>query len=71
VVDDALRECRARADELASGSAALAEARSSAVMAARAEGASLREIGEAIGMSGAGVHKLIARHGRAGHGAAA
>lgn len=65
MVTTALVECRLRAEGLAAGHAALEDARDQAVMAARREGATLAEIGAAIGMSGAGVHKLIARRGGA------
>jgi DNA-directed RNA polymerase specialized sigma24 family protein len=69
VVDDvdvvgALLEARQRASAYAQGADRLEDERDAAVMAARRAGASLREIGQAIGMSGAGVHKLIARRGQ-------
>ena len=70
MVSDALRDCRARALELERGVALLKADRDRSVMVARAAGATLAEIGAEIGMSGVGVHKLIARQ-RARHGAAA
>jgi DNA-directed RNA polymerase specialized sigma24 family protein len=70
VVTSALHDCRARADELGRGVARLTAERDRSVMVARHEGATLAEIGAAIGMSGVGVHKLIARQ-KARHGAAA
>jgi hypothetical protein len=71
VVTSALRDCRARAGELERGSARLTLERDLSVMRARHAGATLAEIGAAIGMSGVGVHKLIARQTKARHGAAA
>ena len=70
MVTSALRDCRARAGELERGSARLTLERDLSVMRARHAGATLAEIGAAIGMSGVGVHKLIARQ-KARHGAAA
>ena len=50
MVSDALRDCRARALELERGVAVLKLDRDRSVMVARAAGATLAEIGAAIGM---------------------
>jgi hypothetical protein len=61
VVTERLADCRRACAALAAGVGVLTRQRDRAVLEARAEGATLAEIGAAIGMSGVGVGKLIAR----------
>ena len=61
MVTDRLADCRRASEALAAGVGVLTRQRDRSVMQARAEGATLAEIGAAIGMSGVGVGKVIAR----------